>query len=299
LYNADLYAALNIRTIVGASMLREGQLVGNLIVYTFDEMRHFTEDELALLKGLADQAAQAITNARLHDALQREEHVRANLLHKIITAQEDERKRIARELHDETSQSLTALMVGLDTVHMALTDSTQKAVEHLRTTRSIAEGMLEDIHRLIADLRPSLLDDLGLVPAIAWYGEQRLNPLGIALHLDADGLQDRLPSAMETALFRIVQEAMTNAVRHAHASAVTVRLAHRDSYLTLQVADDGEGFDLQALESSDLHMKGLGLQGMRERVSILGGEFHLKTGLGQSTVITVRVPMPEGATAHV
>jgi signal transduction histidine kinase len=297
--DANLYAALNIRTIVVAGMLRQQQLVGCLNIITFSQVRHFTEDELALLKGLANQAAQAIINARLYEALQREERARAGLLHKIITAQEYERKRIARELHDETSQSLTALMLGLDTVRMALAVDARKAEEHLQTIKYIAEGMLGNIHRLIADLRPSLLDDLGLVPAITWYGEQRLNPLGITLYLDEDGLQGRLSPAMETALFRIVQEAMTNVVRHARASAVTVRLVRRGGYLTLQIADNGCGFDPQILQSADPRSEGLGLRGIQERVNILGGEFYLQPAPGQGTVITVHVPIPEEEVAHV
>lgn len=296
--DADLYVALNIHTIVFADMLRQQQLVGCLNIITFSQVRYFTEEELALLKDLANQAVQAITNARLYEALQREERARAGLLHKILTAQEDERKRIARELHDETSQGLTALMLGLDTVRMALAVDARKAEEHLQTIKSIAEGMLENIHRLIADLRPSLLDDLGLVPAIAWYGEQRLNPLGIALYLDEDGLQGRLSPAMETALFRIVQEAMTNVVRHARASAVTVRLIRRGGYLTLQIADNGCGFDPQILQSADPRSEGLGLRGIQERVNILGGEFYLQPAPGQGTAITVHVPIPEAEAAH-
>jgi signal transduction histidine kinase len=136
------------------------------------------------------------------------------------------------------------------------------------------------------------------VPAIAWYGEQRLNPLGIALYLDEDGLQGRLSPAMETALFRIVQETMTNVVRHARASAVTVRLVRRGGYLTLQILDNGCGFDPQILQSSDPRGAGLGLRGIQERVSILGGEFYLQTAPGQGTVITVHVPIPEAEAAH-
>ncbi len=296
--DADLYAALDIRTVVGASMLREGQLVGLLNVFTFGEPREFSYDELTLLKGLAAQAALAIANARLYDALQQEERARAGLLHRVITAQEEERMRIARELHDETSQSLTALIVGLDTARLALADSAHKVEERLHATKSIAEGMLENIHRLIQDLRPTLLDDLGLVPAIYWYGEQRLSPLGIVLHLDGEGLPGRLPSAKETVLFRIIQEAMTNVVRHAQASLVDVRLTQEEGYLTLQVTDNGQGFD-PSLESSDPRANGFGLRGIQERVSILRGEFHVQTAPGQGTMITVRVPIRQGEFIHV
>jgi signal transduction histidine kinase len=292
--NADAYTALDIRTVVRVSMLRGGQLVGVLSIFTFGETRDLTDDDETLLKGLATQAALAIANARLFDALQHEERMRAELLHRVITAQEDERIRIARELHDETSQSLTTLMLGLAAARKALSDSVQKVEEHLQMTRSVAEGMLEGIHRLIEDLRPSLLDVLGLVPAIAWWGEQRLNPLGIALHLDESGLKGRLPPIMETVLFRIVQEALTNVVRHAQATSVEVRLVHEDSNLILRVADNGLGFDL----SRQAQEKSFGLRGMQERVSILGGEFQLKAAPNEGAVITVRIPVAIGEIAH-
>lgn len=237
--------------------------------------------------------AAAKDNARLYAELQRKEQLRGELLHRVISAQEDERKRIARELHDETSQSLTALMVGLDTVQMAAAQDIQKANKHLASARAIAETLLKNIHRLVADLRPTLLDDLGLIPAIAWYGEQRLKPLGINFQLDDRQMKTRLPTSTETALFRVVQEAMTNVVRHSRATAITVRLAHENHGVTLEISDNGQGFDPQALQPSNSHGQGLGLRGMQERASILGGEFQLQSVPGKGTIITIRVPVPD------
>ncbi len=279
-----------------------------VLARSFDEMRvrlkQSSEEIQALNRDLdarvrerttAYQAA-AQENARLYAELQLKEQMRGELLHRVISVQEDERKRIARELHDETSQGLTALMVGLDTVRMALAQDVEKANTRLRNCNSIAETLLKNIHRLIADLRPTLLDDLGLVPAIEWYGEQRLKPLGITLELDQTSLKSlkgRLPPSIETALFRIVQEAITNIVRHAQARVVTVRLARLDKCVILQIADDGQGFEPQLLQLFDPHGKGLGLRGMQERTSILGGEFDLQTAPGRGTIISVRVPMPD------
>jgi signal transduction histidine kinase len=280
-----------------------GQDEVGVLAKSFDEMRvklkNSTEEIQAWNRELdarvqertAAYEAAAKDNARLYAELQLKEQTRGELLRRVISAQEDERKRIARELHDETSQSLTALMVGLDTVRMASALDLLKANTRLTSCKSIAETLLKNIHRLVADLRPSLLDDLGLVPAITWYGEQRLKPLGIDFRLDEQGLKDRLPPAIETALFRIVQEAMTNIVRHARATAVSVQLAREAGNVTLQIADNGNGFDPQALQPADLHGQGLGLRGMQERAIILGGEFQLKTAPGQGTVITIRVPV--------
>ena len=273
---------------------------------SLDEMRvrlkNSTEEIQALNRDLdarvkertAAYEAAARENARLYAEVQRKEQLRGELLHRVISAQEDERKRIARELHDETSQGLSALMIGLDTVRMALANDPPKADAHLQSCKSISETLLKNVHRLIADLRPTLLDDLGLVPAIAWYGEQRLQPRGIAFRLQEDDPRIRLPLPVETALFRIAQEAITNVTRHAHATTVTVRLSYHDRWVTLQVADDGAGFDPQVVQTTDWDGKSLGLRGMQERVTILGGKFDLVTAPGNGTTITARVPIPQG-----
>lgn len=244
---------------------------------------------------LNEQQRAAVEEASIIFALEltKQETARANLLQHVITAQEDERKRIARELHDETSQALTALMVSLESVSLDLVDNPQLAAERLRMTQSVAEGMLENIHRLISDLRPSLLDDLGLISAIMWYSDQRLKPLGIKFNLESNLQNQRLSPAMEIALYRIVQEAFTNIIRHAQASQVTVRLCLENGSLTLQVEDDGLGFDPQILSSGDAGVTSMGLLGMQERVSILKGEFALRSMPGKGTTISIRVPVKQ------
>lgn len=227
-----------------------------------------------------------------HKAMVHEQEVRVQLLHNLISAHEDERVRIARELHDETSQSLTALMIGFDTVDLALGTDHSKAKEYLESVKGIAERMLNEIHRLISDLRPSSLDDLGLVPAILSYAEERLKPCGITLQISVDGMEGRLPVVIETALFRIIQEAFTNIIRHSHASKVEIHLGLSESNLLLRLIDNGIGFDLEALHTERNH-KGFGLQGMQERVHMLDGEFELITAPGEGTEIIIRVPMPE------
>ena len=290
---ASLLATLDIRSLVCAPMITGGELVGSLYVFAFGEVRPFMDDDLTLLETISEQAALAITKARLYAALQREVRARAALLEKTIAVQEDERKRIARELHDETSQSLSALALNLDTTCIALATGSQEAGRHLQMARSIAEGMLGNIHRLINDLRPSLLDDLGLVPAVTWYGEQRLKPHGIVMDFQYDGVERRLPSVMETALFRIAQEALTNVVRHADASRVSVSLQMKDSLVVLSVEDDGKGFDMSATGTEVAEGSGMGLQGIRERVNILGGELRIQSGPGEGTHITVCIPLSQ------
>jgi len=146
----------------------------------------------------------------------------------------------------------------------------------------------------VRDLRPSLLDDLGLVPAISWYGEERLKPLGISLSLHCQGTEGRLPAAIETALFRIAQEAITNVARHAQASEVRVTLEMGGGRVRLVVEDNGQGFDPAAVATVKQSGRGLGLRGMQERAAILGGECHIRSGVGEGTAITVEAPLPGG-----
>ncbi len=222
--------------------------------------------------------------------IRQQDRVRASLLRQLIGAQEDERIRIARELHDETSQSLTALLVGLDTIGMAARSDLSRIDGHIHDLKSIAEDMLANIHRLIADLRPSLLDDIGLVAAIEWYGEQRLKPHGIAFHLGERMLAERLPAPVETVVFRIVQEGLTNIVRHAHATSVTVRLRQEGDQVTLEISDDGVGFRPDIAETPEADGRGLGLRGMRERAAILGGSLEIESAAGRGTTIRIRFP---------
>lgn len=293
--NADLYREAGISALASAVMMHEGQLVGCLNAFSLGDAHLLGDDEVALLRGLADQAALAISNARLYQALQREQRASARLLAKVISAQEDERKRIARELHDDTSQHLNLLILTLDRAQAAWRASRPQAQEHVAAGKAIAEGVLESTHRLVRDLRPSLLDDLGLVPAIAWYGEERLKPLGISMRLHCHGTEARLPATMETALFRIAQEAITNIARHSQASQVHVNLSVSGRKVRLIVQDNGQGFDKSSLSSERPGGRGLGLRGMRERAAILGGKCRIRTQVGQGTVIAVEVPLPAGS----
>lgn len=248
------------------------------------QLAHAFDDMAATLQQRERQQQQAEAQIR------QQEQIRANLLHQLIGAQEDERRRISRELHDETSQSLTALLVGLDTISMAARSDVARIDRHVHDLKSITEDMLTNIHRLIADLRPSLLDDIGLVAAIEWYGEQRLKPYGITFRLLEHTLAERLPPPMETVVFRIVQEGLTNIVRHAHASCVTVRLLQQGDEITLEIRDDGVGFDPGVLESPEADGRGLGLRGMRERAMILGGTLDIESAAGTGTTIRIRFP---------
>jgi signal transduction histidine kinase len=206
-----------------------------------------------------------------------------HLLGKVITAQEHERRRVARELHDDTSQGLAALLLKLRS-RPGLADET-----------ALALGTLDAIHRLIADLRPSVLDDLGLTSAIAWCADRHLRSRGVNVRCEFSGLDQRLPPEHETAVFRVVQEGIANIDRHARAETVLIQGVIRDHELSIEVEDDGDGFEEAAFATPDRAGRGWGLLGMRERVEMLGGRLVIHSSPGKGTHLELHVPLPEGA----
>lgn len=228
------------------------------------------------------------------EELERKEEARGQLLSQVISAQEDERKRIARELHDETSQALTTLVLNLDTLAMSPVKAS-KLRERLKGIRSVAVSTLEGIHKLIYDLRPAMLDDLGLLAAIRWYAESRLESAGVEVHLETAGNERRLPPQVETSLFRITQEAIANLAQHAQAESASITVEFGEDYVTVQIEDDGKGFDVtEIFHRYEADGRGLGLLGMEERVSLLGGKLVIKSHPGGGTQIVAQVPLVGG-----
>jgi signal transduction histidine kinase/cytochrome b subunit of formate dehydrogenase len=232
-------------------------------------------------------------NAALNEELRRKEAARSELLKKVISAQEEERRRIARELHDETSQALTALVVGMETAALEPETERRRVQKKLTELTELAVDTLDDIHRLIYDLRPSVLDDLGLVAGLRWYAESRLQAASVLVRVHVTGEDRRLPAEVETALFRIGQEAISNATRHAQAANVSLELGFEDDNITLEVEDDGVGFDVASVTESATARPGWGILGMQERATLLGGTLKLDSEPGSGTRVTVRIPLGE------
>lgn len=235
---------------------------------------------------------QELRTARLEEA-ERREALRGELLRRVVSAQEAERKRVARELHDDTGQALTAIGLGLRAVSRAIQQNPAKAVENLGQLESLVDRSLDDLQRLIADLRPSHLDDLGLPAALRWYGneiEERTD-LKVEFHLDGDPQPIEPP--MNTALFRVAQEALTNVIKHAQASKVVLHLSYLPEAVSLQVIDDGRGFDKNSLTARG--RESWGLLGMEERANLLGGELAMESSVGQGTCIRVKIPYQSSA----
>lgn len=277
-----------LRSLVHVPLNARGRILGSMCVGNRAE-EGFSREDLAFLSAVGDQIALAVENARLYAELQRKEKVRGELLQKVITAQEEERKRVARELHDETSQALTALLYEVEEALEQGCDALTREV--LERMRRLALQTLEGVHKLIYDLRPSLLDHLGLSAAVRWLAESRLEANGIRVQVEEDPDLGRLPQEMEIALFRVAQEAMTNILRHSGARNVAISLQKRDDRLDLRVEDDGVGFDMEEIVHGPDTSRGLGLLGMAERVHLLGGEFYMTSTPGEGTRIQVQIPL--------
>lgn len=254
--------------------------------------REFTAEELSILGAIGNQIGVAIDNARLWEALVRKEEMRIQLLDKIIAAQEEERKRIARELHDETSQALTSLMVTLRL--MEESRDPEEMNRCAREVRQIAADTLTAVHDLARELRPSALDHLGLAPALERYAREYAERHRLELDFQVLGLDGmRLPARVETALYRVVQEALTNVARHAQARRVDVLLERRHDRVVAIVEDNGRGFDLGAGEGDGTGRQALGIFGMHERAALVGGTLTIESSPEGGTTVFVEVPLTQ------
>lgn len=251
----------------------------------------FTEIEEAnttLERRVADRTQEL---ERLYGQLAEREEARSRLLRQVITAQEDERKRLARELHDETCQTISALTMRLETAVKQLPPGADHAPLH--DARALAVRTLDELHRLIYDLRPSVLDDLGLWPAIEWYATRMLKAKGVSVRCEFTDVDRRLPPLVETALFRAVQEAISNIAKHAEADQALIQGTIRGGRLIIEIEDDGKGFDPSVLRRPTDRGHGWGLLGITERVEALDGTVTLDSAPGQGARLEFSVPLPK------
>jgi len=212
------------------------------------------------------------------------------LLHRTVQAQEEERRYIARELHDETAQALTALSLGLGNAEAMVDENDREARLQLRELRDLVEDMMKDVNQLTSRLRPPVLDDLGLIPALITYGDKSDRHLPFRLHVEVTGHRRRLPAEVETNLYRIAQESLTNVARHAQADHAAVHLHLGAEEVILTVSDDGIGMRPERADEAAARGDGWGLAGIHERARLLGGVASIHSEPGAGTEIEVRIP---------
>lgn len=295
-----------ISSIMHVPLMTKGWALGSMCVGTH-QPSDFQEEEQNLLMAIGNQIAIAVENARLYGEVQQKEHIRRKLFKKSLAAQEEERKRIARELHDEISQSLTALLYEAE--DQLELDCPPAIKNRLHSICDLTRHTLDSVHKLMFDLRPSMLDQLGLIPAVRWMAETRLEPKGIRVNVVTSPELDeinhevhqRLSPEVETTLYRVLQEAINNIARHSAARNVEIRLSlleEEDDIALVSITDDGIGFDLTELSMETLKdlqvsdsTRGLGLLGMQERVELLGGNLEIHSAPGHGTQIYIHVPL--------
>jgi signal transduction histidine kinase len=276
----------HVRSWIGVPLIAGGNVIGACSLDKA-EPGFFTQEHVQLAEMLVGQAAVAIQNAWLFEQVRAGRERLQSLSRRLVEVQEAERRYVARELHDEAGQSLTSLMFGLAQLEQETDRS--RHIARIAELKQMTNEVLEDLHRLAMDLRPASLDHLGLIPALEQYVRMTGDRYSLIAQFKAMGFDgERLPPAMETALYRIVQEALTNVVRHAQATRLDVLLERRGDQVVVVIEDNGVGFDADMAHFASSGR--LGLLGMQERVEMLGGSLVIESAAGAGTTIVVEVP---------
>ncbi len=234
--------------------------------------------------------AEGAENQALSKHLAHQNKLRGQLFKKLLTAQEDERKRLAREIHDQLGQSMSGLAFQAEVLQRFLPPGSKQASSQLNQIMDLIKTTTDSMYALILALRPSVLDDLGLAVALRSHAERVFNGTGIAYKINTQAFEDRLPSEMEIAIYRLFQEALNNIIRHASSKHVTLRLVRHADAFEGQIEDDGRGFNPEQINTYRDQPRGLGLLGMRERVEQFGGTLDISSKYGQGTIIKFSIP---------
>jgi len=276
-------------TILSAPLHFSGKLFGSLNI-AYDQPTEISHEHKEIARQVASSLVLAIQNARLRDTITQHSHDLKQLSDRLITAQETERKRISYALHDEIGQILTAIVFDLVAIEQDVKDLGSTPVRNkLADAKKLVEQLMVQVRSMSLELRPAMLQELGLAPTLRWYVNTYADRRDMVIRIDSLELSGRLAEEVEITLYRIFQEALTNVSRHAHASRVTLSLKKNGTLITASIEDDGVGFDLQEIVRKG--SPGLGLLSMRERVTSLNGRFELQSSPGEGTCIWVKIPV--------
>jgi len=295
--NLDYYAKIRqglpptLSLIAIPLMLRE-TIFGVILLEHYKQHRPFSEVDLLQLEALGSWVSLIIDDVQLYLELKHTKRSYRELLGKLITKSEEERKKIAREIHDEVNQLLLSVKLNLENIENTVPADSAEVRERLGVSRSRIDQALNDLHKLSLDLRPPALDDLGLPQALDWYIHSLLKEARLPITLEVTGLSQRRPApVIEIALFRMAQEALSNVIKHAKATFAKVRLNFAKSRLVLLVEDNGTGFDVDAILSMSGNKRNLGLLGMMERAELCGGTLKIESSPGHGTCLKVEIPV--------
>ena len=266
---------ISVSTALYVPLVVEGEPIG--VVAAHDKLAadpRFGDEDVLLAESLAKRAAIGVNLSR---------RVSREAMRRVVDGQELERKRLARELHDETGQALTSILLGLKALEQAI--ETKEGHERVAAVRELVVSTLQSVRRLAVELRPAALDDFGLAPALQRLVDIHRQHTSLNVDLEVTIGDGRLPADVETTMYRIVQESLTNIAKHARATSVSILVTRKQNAAVAVIEDDGEGFDADGPPS------GLGLGGMRERVSLVGGRLRIETGPGKGTTIAAEIPL--------
>jgi signal transduction histidine kinase len=291
--NLDIVNAEGLKGFVSIPLKSNNQVLGVMNVAS-REPGDFDDEDLSLLNSIGDYLGTAIEQADLYTRLSRIAERNRVLLKYALTSQEDERKRIARELHDETIQAMTSLTLGIEAAIQTVESkgfNEIQFVETLKNTQSYAAHTNAEIMRIIRELRPPLLDEFGMLTAIRRYALDILYSQGINVELNFPEINMRPPMELEVTLYRISQGLISNIIEHSEAKNVSISLEYTESQCTLVVQDDGKGFDVDQLKGVEPGGRGAGLFTMRERARLLGGAGFVESKPGYGTKVTINLPI--------
>jgi len=280
----DSIKEFDIRSIAIAGMFQNNNLNGILVAQSIGKTREFSNEELDLLRGLADQASISIANALLFEQVQASRERTQVLARRLVDVQEDERRNLAHELHDQIGQMLTGLQFSVSSLAMQTPDE-QKIT--ITSTKKAVSDLIAQTREISFNLRPSMLDDMGLQPTLVWHLERYTTQTGIKVNLEYKFFNRRFKPEIETAVFRIIQEALTNVARHAEVSVVDVTLEIKEDTIQVDIQDQGQGFDLVSVDQRFP----IGITGMRERASAVGGFLNIFSSMGKGTHIQAILPL--------
>jgi len=289
----DLISLEGLRAFISVPLRAKDNVLGVMNVASHVPHR-FTKEDVHLLHSIGDQLGTAIEQARLHDRLRKARERLRKLARQNLVAQEEERRRIARELHDETSQSLSGIALQLEALLEMCTRSGNQDAEliaGMKRVQALTVQVHKEVSRLISNLHPAVLDTLGLAAAVRQYAYSRLQPLNINVTMEVRGTETRFPSDVEAALFRVAQGAVGNVAEHSKAENVSIVLAYQPNEFSLIVNDDGQGFDVSEITDVEESGRGRGLFSMRERIGFLGGTSGVESKIGAGTTLWAKVPL--------
>ncbi len=289
----DLVSVEGLKGFISIPLMVKDKVAGVMNLASHEAGR-FSADDVSLLGSIGKYLGTAIERAKLHEQLVRVGERYRTLLQHALNAQEEERKRIARELHDETSQAITSLTLSLQAV-IGMAEAKgigdDEFLDRLKITHSYAVRAGNEIVKIVKELRPTLLDQVGMPSAIQRYAKDTLQAQGINVSTDYKGADQRFPPEIEVTLFRVAQGAIGNILEHSGAKNAFIRLECNTSECVLRIDDDGQGFDVNRLTRVESSGRGAGLFTMKERVSLVGGECNVDSRPGKGTKITVKVPL--------